>query len=133
MQKARIGWVAAGWVMMALALVGLVLPVVPQVPFAIAAAWCFSKGSPRLHRWITHHPKLGPPVRDWEEHGVVRPKLKILSVVMMTGGAVLGFWRLREDYFAWAVALDVAFLASIVFVATRPSAPRPSRGANGHS
>ena len=105
------------------AAVGLALPIIPQVPFAIIAAWCFSKGSKRMHRWMLNHRRLGPPIRDWEEHQVVRPRLKAVSCVMMLVGAGLSFAKLHEEHPVANVVITVLFLASIAFVLTRRSAP----------
>ncbi len=104
---------------MGLAVVGIFLPVVPQVPFAIAAAYCFSKSSPQFHHWVRHNKHLGKPVTDWEDHRVVRPKLKAFSTAAMVVGAVIGHWILEKV--EWAIALDVIFAACIVFVLTRRS------------
>jgi uncharacterized membrane protein YbaN (DUF454 family) len=117
-------WLVAGWVFLALAAVGLALPIIPQVPFAIVAAWCFSKGSRRMHLWMLRHKQLGPPIRDWENHRVVRPKLKAMSCVMMLVGGSLSFVKHHRDYPVANGVITAAFLASIVFVVTRRSRPR---------
>jgi len=112
---------AAGCVALGLAVVGVFLPVVPQVPFAILAAYLFSKSSRKLHKWIRHQKYLGPPVKDWEDHRVLRPKLKIFSSLAMAAGAVIGHFTL--DNIGFAIALDVVFAAAIAFVLTRRSKP----------
>lgn len=114
-------WLVTGWVFLALAAVGLALPIIPQVPFAIIAAWCFSKGSRRMHTWMLRHKRLGPPIRDWEQHQVVRPKLKALSSVMMLVGAGLSFAKLHREHPVANIVITVVFLASIAFVLTRRS------------
>ena len=113
---------AAGALFLAAAIIGVFIPVVPQVPFAIVAALLFSKGSMRIHLWIRHNRFFGKPVRDWEDHHVVRPKLKMLSTLAMTGGAIFVF--LKFD-FQWALGIDIIFLISIIFVLTRKSKPYP--------
>jgi uncharacterized protein len=119
---------AAGCVALGLAVVGVFLPVVPQVPFAILAAYLFSKSSRKLHKWIRDNKYLGRPVKDWEDHRVVRPKLKIFSSLAMVGGAVLGHFTL--DKLGFSIGLDVLFAAAIVFVLTRRSKP-PRAAASG--
>lgn len=129
-------WIIAGWVFLALAFVGVVLPIVPQVPFAFAAAFCFSRGSKRLHEWLLRNKHFGPAIRAWEEDRVLRPKMKAISTVMMIGGAALAFLKFREDQPIVAVVVPVLFLAAIVYVLTRRSIrprdlpPLPSEFAN---
>lgn len=113
-------FMVGGGLFLAAAIVGVFIPIVPQVPFAIVSAYLFSKGSPRLHKWIRHHKYLGPPVKDWEDHRVLRPKLKIISTLAMIGGAGIGHWKLHSP---WTWILDGVFLLSIVFVLTRKSKP----------
>lgn len=108
----------AGVVCLGLAIVGVFLPVVPQVPFAIASAFFFSKASPRLHKWIRKNKHLGPPVVDWEDNRVVRPKLKAFSTVAMIAGAVIAYFTVKLEF---AIALSVVFVGCIIFVLTRNS------------
>lgn len=71
-----------------LAAVGIVLPIMPTVPFLIVAAWAAARSSPRLHRWLLSHKHFGPALRDWYEAGVVPRKAKWFSTCMMSGSAV---------------------------------------------
>jgi len=119
----KAGWLVGGWVLLALAMVGLALPVIPQVPFAIAAAYCFSKGSPKLHRWMLNHKTMGPPIRDWEQHRVLRPKLKAISTVALVVGAGLSVYFLREQAMWLRILTPAVMLACIGFVLMQKSRP----------
>lgn len=113
-------YMVGGAFFLAAAVVGVFLPIVPQVPFAILSAFLFSKGSPKIHRWIRKNKHLGQPVKDWEDHRVVRTKLKIFSTVAMLGGGAFGHWKLESPLF-WI--LDGLFLIAIIFLVTRKSQP----------
>lgn len=48
----KIVWVMAGFVCFGLGTIGVVLPILPTVPFYMATAFCFAKSSERLHTWF---------------------------------------------------------------------------------
>lgn len=118
-------YMIGGGISIALAIVGIFLPIVPQVPFAILAAILFSKGSPRIHKRIRENKHFGRPVRDWEDDRVVRPKLKAFSTVAMIAGAVMSHFKVEMP---WVLIIDALFLAAIIFVVTRKSKPERNEG-----
>ncbi|WP_395539498.1 YbaN family protein [Neotabrizicola sp. sgz301269] len=115
-------WLASGLLFLALGGLGVVLPVLPTTPFLLVAAACFARSSPRLHGWLLAHPLFGPPIRDWQNHGAIRPGAKALAVSMM------GFVFLASLLIGLPLKLLLAqgLLIGIgaAFVLTRPSGPR---------
>lgn len=112
-------WLALGWFFVALGAIGALLPVVPTVPFLLIAAWAFSKSSPRLMYRILSHPRYGPPVRAWQERGVIGPFAKTWAVVAMAGGVVFSWFIGMPD---WLVAAQAtACLGVAAFIVTRPT------------
>ena len=55
----RIIYFCLGWVMVALGVIGLVMPLMPGAVFLIVAAWCFARSSPRFEAWLLEHPTSG--------------------------------------------------------------------------
>lgn len=90
--------VVLGWLSLAIGIVGIFLPILPTTPFVILAAFLFSKGSIRLHRWLVTRPYIGPAVVEWEREGVIRTRAKL-----------------------WATAaIAVLFLNTLIFVPVAP-------------
>jgi uncharacterized protein len=81
----RLGAVLA----LALGVAGIVLPVLPTVPFLLVAAWAAGKGWPAMERWMLNHPGYGPPIRRWRERGAVPRRAKLLATTMMLASAVM--------------------------------------------
>ncbi len=117
-------YVALGWLCLALGFVGIFLPVLPTTPFVLLAAWLFSKGSERLHRWLLSSKTFGPVIRDWERDGVIRPRAKALSLTMMA--LLFGYTLIFVDVKPVVkVVVSSIGLATAAFILSRPSAPRP--------
>ncbi|WP_406666817.1 YbaN family protein [Gallaecimonas sp. GXIMD1310] len=79
----RIVFVLAGWLAVALGVLGIFLPVLPTTPFILLAAWCFAKGSPRWHQWLRDNRYFGQMVRDWERERGLRRRYRNRAVAMM--------------------------------------------------
>ena len=121
----RYFWIGLGWTCVGLAMVGTTLPFLPTVPFLLVAVWAFSKGSPQARAWLFGHPRFGPLLQDWCEHGAVPRHAKIASAVAMA--VSYGVIVAVTDFPLWVLILKaLLFVAIAVFVASRPEpAPRP--------
>jgi len=120
-RAARLAWRLAGLASLALGALGVFLPLLPTTPFLILAAFCFSRGSRRLHDWLVGHPRLGPPIRDWRQHRAVSPRAKVLSLVAML--AVIAA-SVALDAPAAVVAIQSVVLVLVAaFLLSRPSPP----------
>ena len=81
-----------------LAIIGVVLPGLPTVPFLLLAAWAAGKGWPRLELYLLNHPRYGAAIRRWREHGAIPLRAKCLSSLMM---ALSSLWLLAGDFSLW--------------------------------
>ena len=119
---ARRLWVATGGIALGVGMIGVVVPLLPTTPFLILAAWCFSRGSRRLHAWLIGHRTFGPPVRDWREHRAISPKSKLSAVIAV---ALIFALSVVLQAPTWAIVMQGIVLAGVVvFLVTRPAPPK---------
>ena len=52
MKHKRLLLIAAGWISLILGVIGIVLPLLPTVPFFLLTVFCFGKSSERLSVWF---------------------------------------------------------------------------------
>ena len=52
MNPFRILWIIVGFICLGLGVIGIILPILPTVPFFMATVFCFAKSSKRLHGWF---------------------------------------------------------------------------------
>ncbi len=79
----KVVWTTIGLLSLGMAYVGVVTPGIPYSPFVVFAAYCFSKGSDRLHKWIYNHKIFGPFLTNWNEKRVFPQKMKFFMLAMM--------------------------------------------------
>ena len=101
-----------------LAVIGVVLPGLPTVPFLLLTAWFAARGSERLHNWLYEHPQFGKLLIHWEQQGAVSRTSKVIAVILLMLSWALMYLRIDNP---WLMAgLAVLFLSIIVFLLTRP-------------
>ncbi|MEM7060105.1 MAG: YbaN family protein [Pseudomonadota bacterium] len=118
----RIIWVLAGWMAFGLGLIGAFLPLMPTVPFMLLAAFCFARGSERFHAWLTNHPRFGPGIRNWQQHGAISRRAKVMAVVAIAATFLLSVLLGVRPLI---LGIQAAVLACVlIFILTRPDGPR---------
>jgi uncharacterized protein len=78
-----LAWRSLALACVALGAVGAVLPGLPTVPFLLVATWAGSRGWPALEARLLDHPRYGPDIRRWRDHGAVPRRAKWASSAMM--------------------------------------------------
>lgn len=103
---------------LALAIIGVFVPVLPTVPFLLVSAWFSARCSERLHSWLYEHPKFGSILINWEEQGAVSRNSKIAAVLMISLSWVYLFHQLSNT---WMLAGITCILLTVsVYLVSRP-------------
>lgn len=61
---------------LALGVIGIVVPLLPTVPFILLAAFCFARSSQTLHNWLMTHPWFSDALTQWQQQRAIRKSLK---------------------------------------------------------
>lgn len=103
----RWAYIVFAWAMLALGVIGVVLPGLPTTPFVLLAAWAAARGSKRLHDWMHANRTFGPMIRDWEASGAVSRRAKWAATITMLACAALMFATAPKW---WMAALGTAIM-----------------------
>jgi len=82
-------WKILGFISLGFAYIGVVTPGVPYSPFIVFAAYCFAKGSPKMHACLYNHKLFGPFLTNWGQKRVFPQKMKYFMLGMMSLSLVL--------------------------------------------
>ena len=74
-------WFVLGGICLGLAFLGVLLPLLPTVPFLLLSAFFFAKSSTRVHDWLLSHNIFGDMITDWHERGAIDKKAKYFSTL----------------------------------------------------
>jgi uncharacterized protein len=128
--------VATGWCAVGLGTAGMFVPGLPTTVFILIAFYCFSKSSPRVARWLTEHPRLGPVLGPFIADGGLSRTAKGAALTAMWTSILVSAAVLLRLHVAAACSLVVlgmagtfAILAGVRTIPGRASAPRRREGA----
>ena len=119
---ARALWLTLGLISTACGIAGAVLPLVPTTPFLLLATYAFAQSSPRLHTWLVTHPRLGPPIADWNAHGAISRRAKMSAIAVMAATFLVS--AIAGVSGTVLLIQAVVLCGAAAFILTRPDGPR---------
>ena len=123
----RWAWWLLAYLSLGLGILGVVLPGLPTVPFILLAAWAAMRGSPRLHAWLLAHPHFGPMIHNWQEHGAITRRSKVLAIGTMILCAVIVFVFAPRAWIAWTATGIMAVVGTWLWFRPEPPARESPR------
>jgi uncharacterized membrane protein YbaN (DUF454 family) len=93
--------IVLGTLAVALAVIGMFIPILPTTPFLLLAAACYARSSDRFLNWLLHNRWFGAYIRNYRA-GRGMPRLtKILTLsalwatLLLSGTIAVSAWWLR--------------------------------------
>jgi uncharacterized protein len=116
----RVIYLGVGWLSLGMAIAGVILPILPTTPMLLLAVWAFGRSSPELAERIRAHRIFGPPIRNWQDNGVISVRAKALALGIMT---LMGGWLwLYSRLPVWLILPIIGIMTgAAIYVASRPS------------
>lgn len=85
----KLFWNTLGFLSLGMAYIGVITPGLPYSIWVVFAAYCFSKGSERMHRWLYNHKLFGPFLTNWGQKRVFPTKMKFFMLAMMSSSLII--------------------------------------------
>lgn len=117
---------AAGLLLVALGVLGILVPGLPATPFLLLAAFCFAKSFPRLHVWLVNHPWLGPYIRGARAGWRIPRRQALQTIAMLWVSMGVTAW-LVDRWWLRGLLLSIALGVTIFLERrSRPARQRPT-------
>lgn len=92
----KVFFVALGCLSLALGVVGIVLPILPTVPFFLLTAFCFAKSSERLHSWFLGTTMYKKYIGSYMERKGMTVRAKLTLIGTVTALMAVGFMMMSR-------------------------------------
>ena len=116
---------ACAMLSLAMGIIGIIVPGLPTTVFILMAAWAAARSSPRLYRWLWHHPLFGPPLRNWAQGRSVSRRAKWSATIAMAVSACV---LLATPTHRWVAGSAIACMACVLaWLWRRPEPERSER------
>lgn len=117
----------AGVALLGVGVIGVFLPGIDGTGLLIVAAYLLARSNPRLHSWLINHPRLGPPIRDYQAGLGIPLKIKLIAVVSIVAAVTMTLAMQAGKRHGLTLAAFAAVGAvGIWFVLSRPTRQHPS-------
>lgn len=112
-----------GVLSLAVAFIGVFLPLIPTTGPVLLAAFFFARSSRRIHGWLIGHPRFGRTIEDFQAGRGIPRRAKVVAVTMMTAAFVYStVWTVSHP--AARIAVALVGVAAIGYVLRLPDADR---------
>ena len=102
-----------GWSSVILGIIGIMLPILPTVPFMILALGCFAKSSPKYHQMLLNNHWFGDELKQWEQNRIVscqtKRKATVLILVTFSISIALLYGRMGLQLMLLMIAVILLF------------------------
>ncbi len=109
----RYFYLISGFLLVAIGVIGIFLPVLPTTIFLILASACFVKSSPKANEWLRNHKILGIYIKNYQDKTGLTVKSKIFNVTFLWIMILLSAFYLTDEWYIKLILIGIAIGVTI--------------------
>lgn len=109
----RYFYLISGFLLVAIGVIGIFLPVLPTTIFLILASACFIKSSPKANEWLRNHKILGQYIKNYQDGSGLTIKSKIFNLLFLWSMILVSAFLFTKSLVIKIVLIAIAIGVSI--------------------
>ena len=101
-------YLISGFLLVAIGVIGIFLPLLPTTIFLILASICFLKSSPKANEWLRNHKILGGYIDNYQNKTGITRNAKITNIITLWTSISLSAFLLTEELYIRLILLAIA-------------------------
>jgi hypothetical protein len=112
-QFAKYLYLISGFILVAIGVIGIFLPLLPTTIFLILASICFLKSSPKANDWLRNHKILGGYIDNYQNKTGLTRNAKIANIITLWTSILLSAFLLTNELYIRIILLTIAIGVTI--------------------
>jgi len=104
---------ACGTLCVALATLGIFLPVLPTTPFLLLAAACYAKSSQRFYNWLLTNRWFGRYIENYRQGRGITLRHKIITIALLWLTIGYAAWFVVSPWWGKVILMGIATVVTI--------------------
>lgn len=113
---AKYFYLISGFLLVAIGVIGIFLPLLPTTIFLILASICFLKSSPKANEWLRNHKILGVYIDNYQNKSGLTFKSKLINIIILWFSVSFSALLFTEELYIRILLLAIAIGVTIHLV-----------------
>jgi uncharacterized membrane protein YbaN (DUF454 family) len=116
-------YLISGFLLVAIGVVGIFLPLLPTTIFLILASICFLKSSPKANEWLRNHKILGGYIDNYQNKNGLTRNSKFINIITLWISISLSAFLLTDRLYIRILLLSIAIGVTVHLLMIKTKQP----------